>query len=149
MFMIIEMDTRNKKDNYVTDFLDKNNIKWIRNKLYCGDVKLLNDTKVIIDLKANIEEIAHNLCNTKEHERIKREVQRAKEIGCEKFIFLIKVQKIKNIDDLVDWSSKKTKVKGLTLVKIMKTMHERYGCNFIFTSKENAGKIIVKLLKNI
>ena len=28
--MIIEMDTRNQKDNYVTDYLDKQGIKWIR-----------------------------------------------------------------------------------------------------------------------
>ena len=56
--MIIEMDTRNQVDNCVTDYLDKQGIKWIRNKLYSGDVKLLNDTKVIIDLKKDINEIA-------------------------------------------------------------------------------------------
>ena len=37
--MIIEMDTRNQKDEYVTEYLDNQNIKWIRNKLYSGDVK--------------------------------------------------------------------------------------------------------------
>ena len=56
--MIIEMDTRNQVDNYITDYLDKQNIKWIRNKLYSGDVKLLNDTRIIIDLKKDINEIA-------------------------------------------------------------------------------------------
>ena len=84
------MDTRNKKDDYVTKYFDKQGIKWIRNKLYAGDVKLLNDTKIIIDLKANLEEIAHNLCNSREHSRIHRELDRAREIGCEQFIFLIK-----------------------------------------------------------
>lgn len=49
--MIIEMDTRNQKDSYVTDYLDIHGVKWIRNKLYAGDVKLINSTKVIIDLK--------------------------------------------------------------------------------------------------
>ena len=76
--MIIEMDTRNQKDSYVTKYFDKEGIKWIRNKLYTGDVKLLNDTRVIIDLKANTEEIAHNLCNTTEHLRIKKELEKAK-----------------------------------------------------------------------
>ena len=116
---IIEMDTRNQKDNYVTDYFDKQGIKWIRNKLYAGDVKLLNDTRVIIDLKANIEEIAHNLCNTQEHARIRKELDRAKEIGCEEFIFLIK-SNIKNADDLINWTSKKTKVRGCVLIKVMK-----------------------------
>ena len=143
--MIIEMDTRNQKDNYVTDYFDKQGIKWIRNKLYSGDVKLLNNTRIIIDLKANIEEIAHNLCNTQEHLRIKKELQKAKEIGCEEFIFLIK-SNIKSIDDLINWTSTKTKVKGSVLVKVMSTMRERYGCRFIFTTRANAPKKIIELL---
>lgn len=146
--MIIEMDTRNQKDKYVTDYFDKQGIKWIRNKLYSGDVKLLNDTRVIIDLKANLEEIAHNLCNTQEHLRIHREIDRAREIQCEEFIFLIKEDKVKTIQDLQNWTSKRTKVKGSTLLKIMCTMRERYGVRFIICSKKDMGKKIIELLKN-
>lgn len=76
--MIIEMDTRNQKDNYVTDYLDKQGIKWIRNKLYAGDVKLVNSTKVIIDLKKDLLEMSGNLTSLKEHERVKREIARAR-----------------------------------------------------------------------
>ena len=144
--MIVEMDTRNQKDNYVTDYFDKHNIKWIRNKLYSGDVKLLNNTKVIIDLKANLEEIAHNLCNSQEHSRIHRELDRAREIGCEQFVFLIKEDKIKTIKDLQNWSSKRTKVKGETLLKIMTTMNMKYGVKFLIVPKKNMGKMIMKLL---
>lgn len=143
--MIIELDTRNKKDDYVTKYLDKNNIKWIRNKLYAGDVKLLNDTKVIIDLKANVEEIAHNLCNNQEHLRIKKELEKAKEINCEEFIFLIK-SNIKSKEDLINWTSTKTKVKGSVLIKVMSTMKEKYGCKFIFVTRANAPKKIIELL---
>ena len=144
---IYELDTRNKKDDYVTKYFDKQGIKWIRNKLYAGDVKLLNDTRVIIDLKANIEEIAHNLCNTQEHIRIRKELEKAKEIGCEEFIFLIK-SNIKSADDLINWTSTKTKVKGNVLVKVMSTMKERYGCRFIFTTRANAPKKILELLES-
>lgn len=143
---IYELDTRNQKDKYVTDYFDKQGIKWIRNKLYSGDVKLLNDTRVIIDLKANLEEIAHNLCNTQEHLRIHREIDRAREIQCEEFIFLIKEDKIKTIQDLQNWTSKRTKVKGSTLLKIMCTMRERYGVRFIICSKKDMGKKIIELL---
>ena len=143
--IIYELDTRNKKDNYVTDYFDKHGIKWIRNKLYAGDVKLLNDTRIIIDLKANIEEIAHNLCNTQEHLRIKKELERAKEIECEEFIFLIK-SNIKSVDDLINWTSTKTKIKGSVLAKAMLTMKKKYGCRFIFTTKANAPKKIIELL---
>lgn len=144
--IIVEMDTRNQKDNYVTDYFDKHGIKWIRNKLYSGDVKLLNDTKVIIDLKANLEEIAHNLCNSQEHARIHRELDRSREIGCEQFIFLIKEDKIKTIEDLQNWTSKRTKVKGEVLLKIFKTMSQKYGVKFIIVPKKNMGEMIIKLL---
>ena len=144
--MIIEMDTRNQKDTYVTNYLDKQGIKWIRNKLYSSDVKLLNSTKVLIDIKKDLLEMCGNLTGLKEHERVKREIARAREIGCERFIFLIKEPKIKSIDDVINWSSKRTKVKGETLTKIMKTMAERYDVEFIFTTKENAGAMIVDLL---
>ena len=146
--IIIEMDTRNQKDNYVTDYFDKHNIKWIRNKLYSGDVKLLNDTRVIIDLKANLEEISHNLCNSQEHSRIHRELDRAKEIGCQEFIFLIKEDKIKTIEDLQNWTSKRTKVKGSTLLKIMVTMKQKYGVRFIICPRKKIGEMIIKLLEN-
>ena len=144
--MIIEMDTRNKKDDYVTKYFDKQGIKWIRNKLYAGDVKLLNDTRVIIDLKANTEEIAHNICNNLEHIRLVKELEKAKEIQCEKFIFLIKDSKIKSADDLINWTSTKTKVRGSVLYKAMVTMTKKYGCKFIFTTRANAPKKIIELL---
>ena len=144
--IIYEFDTRNQKDKYVTDYFDKHNIKWIRNKLYSGDVKLLNDTRVIIDLKANLEEIAHNLCNTQEHIRIHKEIDRAREIQCEEFIFLIKEDKIKSAEDLQNWTSKRTKVTGKVLYKVMCTMKERYNVKFIFVPKSQMGAKIIELL---
>lgn len=146
--MIIEMDTRNQKDEYVTDYLDSHGVKWIRNKLYSGDVKLLNSTKVIIDLKKDLLEMCGNLTSLKEHERVKREIERAREIGCERFIFLIKEQKISSIDEVNNWNSTRTRVKGETLAKIMKTMQERYDVEFMFTKKELAGATILELLED-
>ena len=145
--MIVEMDTRNQKDEYITDYLDKQGIKWIRNKLYAADVKLLNSTEVLIDIKKDLLEVCGNLTRASEHERLKREIARGKEIGCKKFIFLIKEPKIKSIEEVINWSSARTKVKGETLMKIMNTMSERYGVEFIFTTKENAGVKVIELLR--
>ena len=143
---IYEFDTRDKKDEYITNYFDLHGIKYIRNKLYTGDVKLLNSTRVIVDLKANVEEIAHNICNSKDHARILQEIKRAKEIKCEQFIFLIKDDKIKTASDLINWTSERTKVKGSTLYKAMCTMSKRYGCKFIFTTKEKAPIKLLELL---
>ena len=145
--MIIEMDTRNQKDEYITDYLDKQGIKWIRNKLYAADIKLLNSTEVLIDIKKDLLEVCGNLTRASEHERLKREIARGKEIGCKRFIFLIKEKKISSLQDVTNWSSTRTKVKGETLMKIMNTMSERYGVEFIFTTKENAGAKVIELLR--
>lgn len=145
--MILEMDTRNQKDEYITDYLDKQGIKWIRNKLYAADVKLLNSTEVLIDIKKDLLEVCGNLTRASEHERVKKEIARAREIGCKRFIFLIKEPKIKSIAEVVNWNSTRTKVKGEILMKIMNTMSERYGVEFIFTTKENAGVKVIELLR--
>lgn len=145
--MIVEMDTRNQKDEYIIDYLDKQGIKWIRNKLYAADIKLLNSTEVLIDIKKDLLEVCGNLTRATEHERIKKEIARGKEIGCKRFIFLIKEKKISSLQDVMNWSSTRTKVKGETLMKIMTTMSERYGVEFIFTTKEKAGAKVIELLR--
>lgn len=152
---IVLADTRQQKDSYITNYFDENNIQWIRTTLPSADYMALRynnsfikDYSILIDTKKDIEEIVGNLCRTTEHERIKREIEKARKLGCKQFIFLICDNKIKTIDDLKKWSSKRTKVTGLTLLKIMKTMSERYEVRFIFTSKQKAGEMIIKLLNN-
>lgn len=156
--ILILADTRQQRDAYITDYFDKNNIQWIRTGLPSADYMALRwhrqngfikDYSTLIDTKKDVEEIAGNLCNTTQHERIKREVQKAKDLGCKDFIFLICDNKIKTTDDLRNWSSKRTKVKGETLLKIMITMNQKYGIRFIFTNKNNAGAKIVELLTKV
>lgn len=151
---IILADTRQQKDKHITDYFDKHEIMWIRTGLpsadymlvRCGLDKVARDYSTLIDTKKDVEEIAGNLCNAKEHQRIKNEILKARELGCKNFIFLICDGKIKTKEDLKNWRSKRTRVKGETLSKIMSTMHKKYGVRFIFTSKKNAGKYVVKLL---
>ena len=91
-------------------------------------------------------ELVGNLCHTMEHERVKKEIQRAKDNGCKEFIFLIAERKIKTIDDINNWKSPHTKVKGSTLLKIMQTMKERYNVRFIICPRKDMGKKILELL---
>lgn len=153
--MIIECDTRQQKQEHITKIFDKAGIKYIRNKLYCGDYKRVDSPKVIIDTKKNLLEMSGNLCRVTEHARVKREIARACDIGCERFIFLIADSKIKNIDEVHNWivptkrdGSKYTKVAPSTLEKIMRTMNEKYGVEFIFCKKKDMGSYIIELLGN-
>lgn len=143
---LVIVDTREKGHKKILEYFDKNNIDYIVSKLDYGDYMIYKDNSVVIDRKDSLLELAGNLCHTTEHERIKREIARAKEDGCKDFIFLISESKIKSIEDIKNWSSPHTKVKGATLLKIMQTMKERYGVRFIICKKTEMGKRIVELL---
>lgn len=143
---IILCDTRERKNKKILEYFDKNNIDYIISKLDYGDYMIYKDNSVVIDRKDNLLELAGNLCHTTEHERIKREITRAKENNCENFIFLISESKVKSIEDIRNWSSPHTKVCGLTLLKVMQTMKEKYAVRFIFCDKKKMGERIIELL---
>lgn len=143
---LIIVDTREKGHKKILEHFDKVGQEYIVSKLDAGDYMLYKNYTTIIDKKDGLLELAGNLCHTNEHERIKREIARAKELGCENFIFLIQDNKIKSPEDIKNWSSPHTKVKGETLLKVMSTMKQRYGVRFIIVPKKNMGEMITKLL---
>lgn len=145
---LIIVDTREKGNKKILEYFEKNNQDYIISKLDAGDYMLYKNYKTIIDKKDGLLELAGNLCNTSEHERIKREISRAKELGCKHFIFLVQDSKIKTIDDIKNWSSPHTKVKGSVLYKIMCTMSSKYNIYFVIVPKKDIGKKIIELLKN-
>ena len=143
---LIIVDTREKGHKAILKYFDEHNIDYITSKLDYGDYKIYKDNSVVIDRKDSLLELTGNLCHTSEHERIKREITRAKEDGCKDFIFLIAESKIKSAEDIKNWSSPHTKVKGETLLKIMLTMKKKYDIRFVICNKKNMGKKIVELL---
>lgn len=143
---IIIVDTREKGNKKILEYFDKIGQDYIISKLDSGDYMFFKKYNTIIDKKDGLFELVGNLCNTSEHERVKREIMRAKELGCNNFIFLIQENKIKGVQDIKNWKSKYTKVKGETLYKIMATMKQKYGVRFIICDKKSMGEMIIKLL---
>lgn len=143
---IIIVDTREKGNKKILEYFDKIGQDYIISKLDTGDYMIYKDYSTIIDKKDGLLELAGNLCKNTEHERVKREIQRAKELGCDNFIFLIQDSKIKSSEDIKNWSSPHTKVKGNVLLKIMVTMKNKYGVRFIICPRREMGKKIIELL---
>ena len=153
--LIILTDTRQQKEEHILKEFDEQNILHIRTGLPSADYMAVRydkekgfylDYSILIDTKKDIEEIASNLCNSQNHQRILREIQKGKDLGAKQFVFLINGGKVKTIEDLQNWSSKRTKVKGSVLLKIFKTMSQKYGVKFIIVPKKNMGEMIMKLL---
>ena len=143
---IIICDTREKGNKKILEYFDKTGQDYIVSKLDAGDYMLYKNYTTIIDKKDGLLELAGNLCHTQEHDRIKREIAKARELGCQNFIFLIQDNKIKSTEDIANWTSPHTKVKGETLLKIMRTMKDKYGVRFIIVPKRNMPEMIIKLL---
>ena len=143
---IIVVDTREKGHKKILEYFDKVKQDYIISKLDSGDYMLYKDYSTIIDKKDGLLELAGNLCHTTEHQRVVREIERAKELGCNNFIFLIQDDKIKSINDIQNWTSSYTKVKGSTLLKTMLTMKKKYGVRFIIVKRKNIGAKIIELL---
>ena len=143
---IIICDTREKGNKKILEHFDKVGQDYIISKLDAGDYMIYKDYTTIIDKKDGLLELAGNLCHTQEHERIKREIAKARELGCQNFIFLIQDSKIKSTEDIANWTSPHTKVKGETLLKIMTTMNMKYGVKFMIVPKKNMPQMIMKLL---
>lgn len=152
---VILTDSRQQKENHIIKEFDKQNILHIRTGLPSADYMALRydekqgfylDYSILIDTKKDIEEIVGNLCNTQSHERIKREIFKGQELGAKEFVFLINGGKVKSIEDLQNWTSKRTKVTGKTLYKVICTMKEKYGVRFIICPRKDMGKKIVDIL---
>ena len=144
---LIIVDTREKGHKKILEYFDEVKQKYIISTLKAADYMIFDDYSVLIDKKDGVAELCKNLCNKKEHERLKREIERARSLGCKRFIFLIQDGKVKSEEDVKTWFSPYTKVKGYQLYKIMKTFKDHHNVEYIFTTKSEIGKRIIDLLK--
>lgn len=154
---LILTDSRQQRESHIIKEFDKQGILHIRTGLPSADYMAVRydnekgfylDYSILIDTKKDIEEIASNLCNSQNHQRILREIQKGKDLGAKQFVFLINGGKIKTIEDLQNWNSKRTKVKGEVLLKIFKTMSQKYNVRFMIVPKNKMGETIIKLFSN-
>ena len=170
--IVIVEDSRNKinhHDNKNKYFQDKG-IRVLRSKLPFGDYSLLNDYSLVVDSKQNFLEIENNL--TKEHTRFRNEITNANSFGIGIVILIEEKEQYKNLDDVAlryqipKWKSNSfQKIDGKmvcrhrkgqpmgqfsveTMVKVMKTMQQKYAVIFAFTTPEKCGEVIIDILVN-
>lgn len=150
--MVIQIDTREKQraiKNIVAEF-DKQNIKHISSKLYVGDYMSLDNPKLVIDRKQNLNEVASNVCQ--EHKRFTNELVRARDAGIHIIILVEHGRNIKTLEDVIWWDNPRLQVSpkaitGERLYKIMGTIAEKYGCEWMFCTKAQTGKKILEILR--
>lgn len=148
--MIIE-DTRQQAGKHEAKHksFDQLGVQVIRSKLAFGDYAL--PPRVAVDTKASIQEIAANLCGSRdETKRVTAEMKLARACGST-LIFLIEVGKYSKPSDLIGerfvLMSGKV-ISGEQLYRAMETVSARYGCRFEFCKPAEAGRKVIELLKD-
>lgn len=149
--MVIQVDTREKARAIKTVLaeFEKQGVKHISSKLYVGDYMNLDNPKVIVDRKQNLNEVCCNVCQ--DHKRFIAEIMKANESGI-KLIFLVEHGRgIKKLEDVNKWYNPRLKtsplaVSGQRLFKILYSIKNKYGVEFLFCTKAETGKRIIELL---
>lgn len=166
--MQIQADTREHKTEWerISKQFDALGVQYFRSKLYVGDYMSLDNPRLCIDRKKDLQELVGNV--TQQHERFKAELIRAKDAGIKLIILVEHGADVTCLEDVIFWQNpRKHKViwrwvngqrvktvisakavDGCQLYKSLCTIRDRYGVDFYFCRKAETGKKIVEILTN-
>lgn len=145
---MIVIDSREKKWEHIKKYFDDNKVEYLfPKKLDAGDYMNTEKPLIVIDRKANLQEICSNLSSGAENIiRFTKEAIRAKENGI-RFIVLIEGTAARTTRDVAKWKSKYTKHTGKWLVNKMFEMTLAYNVEWVFCKKNETAKKILELLE--
>lgn len=151
--MVIQIDTREHKWERarIEMQLTKLGVKTISSKLYVGDYQSLDNPRLVIDRKKDLQELCGNVCQ--QHERFKKELLRALDAGIKIIILCEHGEDINCLEDVYFWTNPRIEkspkaTTGRALYASLCTIRDRYDVRFAFCRKSETGKRIVELLSN-
>ena len=153
-FIIVDTREKPKAIEKILAYFESKNIDYEKSKLLFGDYMDYNRPGIVIDRKQSIEELAKNC--TVEHERFLREIQKAQKAGATLYILVEQDRytdrgeevKVKNIIDLLRWSSPYTTVRGEKIFRVLASWTAKYPIKVEFCNKRLTGRKIVEILYN-
>lgn len=86
--MDIQIDTREKARaiKKIVQTFEKEGVNYFTSKLLVGDYMNLDNPRIIIDRKQNLQELCQNVCQ--QHERFKRELVKAMNVNIQLIILV-------------------------------------------------------------
>lgn len=164
--MNIQVDSREHESEWkrISKQFDDLGVKYFRSKLYVGDYQSLDNPRLVIDRKKDLQELCGNVCQ--QHERFKAELVRAMQNGIKIIILCEHGEDIRTMEDVYFWQNprkyqmrwktvdgKRIKevvsakaVDGCQLYKSLCTIRDRYNVDFVFCQKHETGQKIVEIL---
>lgn len=157
MGLVIIEDTRNKpgKHRAKNEYWANAGVSVTRSKLAVGDYCL--PPSVAIDTKESITELAGNIMG--DHERFRRECIAARDQGTRLIVLTENLHGVRSIAGLAQWrepvsefkrrKAAQRRIDGARLAKACRTMEGRYGVEFRFCAPEDAGRLVLEILKGV
>lgn len=164
--MTIQIDTREHKAEAerIERQLDAMGVEHFRSKLYVGDYQSLDNGRLVVDRKKDLNELCGNV--TQQHERFRAEMVRAQQAGIRLIVLCEHGEGIEDLTDVYFWQNPRlTKRKWVTedgkprqvpaypnatsgeqLMKTLQTIQQKYGVKFAFCDPARTGETIVRLL---
>ena len=142
--MDIQIDTREKQRaiRKIIKTFDENGVKHFSSKLLVGDYMSLDNPRLIIDRKQNLQELCGNVCQ--QHERFKKELLKDVWFWQNPRKHEVRWRMVNGKREKYVVSAKA--VDGKQLYKSMCTIRDRYNVRFEFCEKKDTGKEIVRIL---
>ena len=166
MNLDIQIDSREKAKaiQKIIKTFDDNGVNHFSSKLLVGDYMNLDNPRLIIDRKQNLQELCGNVCQ--QHERFKRELIKANQANIQLIILVEHGPDVQALEDVYFWQNprkhevrwryvngKREKyivsakaVDGNQLYKSLCTIRDRYNVRFEFCEKRDTGLKIIELL---
>lgn len=149
--MDIQIDSREKAraiKKIVAEF-DAQGVVYEVSKLPVGDYMNLDNPRLIIDRKQNLNEVYQNLCH--QYNRFTTELARAAKLHRKLIILVEHGKDITELSDVKKWANPRLSETpyawdGEQLYAKMRKCEISYGITFEFCTKEDTGKKIIELL---
>lgn len=151
-YLLIDTREKPRAIQNIIKTLDDANIIHESTKLLFGDYRDWNRPDIVIDRKQNIAELAKNC--TIEHDRFKREMEKAKKAGAT-LVILVEQNRYKSgdkwihvddISDLLLWDSPHTTIRGEKVFRVLRSWQSKYPIRVEFCDKRSTGKRIIEII---
>ena len=151
-YLLIDSREKPKAIRSIVKYFDSIGLTHETTKLLIGDYMDFNRPQIVVDRKQNIAELAKNC--TSDHERFRRELERAKKAGCT-LVVLVEQNRYKDrgewirvgtIEDLMLWESPHTTIRGEKVYRVLRSWMARYPLRVEFCDKRSSGRRIYEII---
>lgn len=150
--LLVDSREKPKAIKSILKYFESEGVKYSVTKLFIGDYMEYSNPSLIVDRKQNIAELAKNC--TADHDRFKRELERAKSVGAE-LVVLVEQNRYKDrdnwirveaIEDLMLWESPHTTIRGEKVYRVLRSWMAKYPLRVEFCDKRQTGRRIYEII---